>query len=250
MWILLSAGCAVNNSQLENSCILSEIQFSENNTLKFITISGGRIYQIKQEFVNDDDEVVVLAFFQFNYYIDSLVVINQFAENQKFPYMTVQFDGDRPLRVQKFFGASGVRLIHEMDYSNEDRILVDLYREASDGQILFAGYSNYYTDVAGNVTRNERYFVDRDDPSIFTKFEDISFVYDQFNSPQQNLYLPFFTDTNFPDVRFFSPNNITQVHDEESVENYQYNYDQFGNMTSMIQPDGSPIYYRYIACGN
>lgn len=128
---------------------------------------------------------------------------NQLETELRFPYMTVSFEDERPKRVEKYFGGSGVRLIHEIDYSNNDRILIDLYREASDGQILYAGYSNYFTDEKGNITRNERFFADREDPSVFNKFEDITFEYDAAVSPQQNLFLPFFTDTNFPDARFF-----------------------------------------------
>lgn len=247
--LLVSAGCTVNNDVSTNSCILSEIQFSETSSLKFITVSGGQTYQIKQEFYRED-EVLTVAFFQFTYFTDSMVVRNQLTDIQKFPYMTVKFEDERPKRVEKFFGGSGVRLIHEMDYTNDNRILVNLFREASDGRVLYAGYSNYFTDNEGNITRNERYLVNRDDPSVFEKFEDVSFEYDSFTSPQQNLFLPFFTDTNFPDVRFFSPNNILAIQGDEGVENYQYSYDNFGNMTSMIQPDGSPIYFKYIGCDN
>ncbi len=229
---------------------MSEIQFAENSRLVFTTISGGQIYQLRQEFLREDDDPLVVAAFQFQYFVDSLVVRNQLESELRFPYMTVKFEVDKPKRVEKYFGGSGVRLIHEIDYSNTDRILIDLYREASDGQILYAGYSNYFTDENGNITRNERFFADRDDPSIFEKFEDVTFEYDEFQSPQMNLFLPFFTDTNFPDARFFSPNNVLAVRSDSNVFNYQYSYDRFGNMTSMIQPDGTPVYYRYIGCSN
>ncbi len=241
-------GCTVNNAPPENSCILNEIQFAEDSRLIFTTISGGQIYQLRQEFLREDADPLVVASFQFQYFVDSLVVKNQLETELRFPYMTVSFEDERPKRVEKYFGGSGVRLIHEIDYSNNDRILIDLYREASDGQILYAGYSNYFTDQNGNITRNERFFADREDPSIFNKFEDITFEYDAAVSPQQNLFLPFFTDTNFPDARFFSPNNVLLARNESGVFNYQYSYDDFGNMTSMIQPDGTPVYFRYIGC--
>jgi len=242
--------CSVTDVSEGNSCILSEIQFTSNTKLVFTTISGGQVYQLKQEFTDEDGEVITLASFQYQYFTDSLVVRNQLATSRKFPFMTVKFEEGRAKRVQKFFGGSGVRLIHEIDYSNDDLILIDLYREASDGRILYAGYSNYYTDEKGNITRNVRYLVDRQDPSIFSKFEDTTFEYDDYSSPQQNLFLPFFTDTNFPDVRFFSQNNILEEQDESGSGNYQYGYNEFGNMTSMIQPDGSPVYFRYIGCEN
>ena len=244
------ASCTVNNATPENSCILSEIQFAENSRLVFTTISGGQIYQLRQEFLREDDEPLVVAAFQFQYFVDSLVVRNQLEQELRFPFMTVKFEDEKPKRVEKYFGGSGVRLIHEMDYSKTDKILIDLYREASDGQILYAGYSNYFTDENGNIIRNERFFADREDPTVFEKFEDVTFEYDDFQSPQKNLFLPFFTDTNFPDARFFSPNNVLLARNENGTFNYQYGYDEFGNMTSMIQPDGTPVYYRYIGCGN
>ena len=173
------ASCTVNNATPENSCILSEIQFAENSRLVFTTISGGQIYQLRQELLREDEDPLVAAAFQFQYFVDSLVVRNQLEEDLKYPYMTVKFEEDKPKRVEKYFGGSGVRLIHE-----------------------------------------------------------------------KNLFLPFFTDTNFPDARFFSPNNVLLARNESGTFNYQYGYDEFGNMTSMIQPDGTPVYYRYIGCGN
>lgn len=241
--------CSVNDSDSERNteCILQQIQFDEFNSLNFKTISGGRIYNLNQEFTLEG-ETKTVASFLFKYFADSIAVQDQNDPFSILPFLSVKLNDDKPIRVVKFFSNAGVKLIHELDYFSNNLIRIDLFREASDGGILYVGYSNYHLNEDGNVFRNERFSADRSDTTQFSKFEDRFYTYDNYSNPQKNLYLPFFADTNFPDVKFFSANNILSFTEEDQTFQFEYEYGTNENIVSQTLPDGQSIFFRYVNC--
>ena len=239
-------GC--DDGDVKPDCILERIQFDDFNSLKFVTISGGQVYQVTQEF-ELNAEVRELVFFQFTYFEDSIVVINQSDPIiTKYPYLWVNLKDGRPEKVVRFFSQSAVRLTHTFDYSQNNRIRISIERLASTGELLRAGYGDYFFDDAGNVTRLVIFGIDPDDRSQLIQVSDQSFTYDGFKSPVKGLYLPWFNATQLPDPRFFSSNNILTVSENNDVGRYRYDYGENDQVQENVQPDGRPIKFTYVNC--
>lgn len=252
-WVLLlmviTVSCSVNNAEIESDteCILQEIKFDEFNSLKFLTISGGRIFNLTQEFTSNGETEIVESF-QFRYSPDSIAIQDQNDPFSIYPFVSVKLEDGKPVQVVKFFSGSGVRLIHDIDYSQPDQIRIDLTRIVSFGDEFYEGYSIYHLDSNGNVIRNERFEAKMNEPGEFIKFEDRFYIYDDFPNPQKNLYLPFFAGRNFPDVKFFSQNNIQSFREEEQLFQFQNIYGEDQNLVSQILPSGQPIHFGYVNC--
>ena len=245
---ILLISCSLEDVEKNEACILEEVQFDDYNRLKFTTISGGKIYQVKQEFTFEG-ETDVVASFQFTYFKDSLVIRNQLESTPtKLPFISVKFEGDRPLEVIKYFPSSDVKLIHEFDYSVDNRIRINLTRVASNGQSLFAAFANYYIDSKGNVFQLESYALDRETATEFVKVEDRTFIYDSYQSPMQGMFLPFFAGNYLPDVKFFSRNNVLEIRENEQNARYEYEYGENDNTLTQVQPNGQPVYFSYVNC--
>lgn len=244
----LFLSCDQEEVSLKNNCILEEVQFDDFNKLIYTTISGGKIYQVRQEFTFDG-ETDVVASYQFTYFIDSLVVRNQLESTPtKLPFLSVKFDGDRILQVVKYFPSSDVRIVHDFDYSVNNRIRINLTRIASNGNSLFAAYANYYLDADGNVFQLESYALDRETASDFIKFEDRTFTYDSYRSPMKGMFLPFFAGNYLPDVKFFSTNNVLAIEENNETARYTYEYGKQDNTLIQFQPNGEPVFFSYVNC--
>ena len=241
--LLLLGGCSLRDDASPTVCILEEIQFTEYSSLKIVTISGGQIYQLRQEYTIDD-ETQVTSSFKYSYFKDSLAIYDELDGSSIYPYMTVKYYNEKPIRVTRYFPESGVYLYHDLDYSTPNLIRDNMTRIASTGDVWHMGYADYYLDEDGNVIRNERFESNREKVGEFNQYEDREFVYDGFESPQQHLLLPFFNQKTFPDVKFFSSNNIVTTSENEEAQHFRYEYNDEGYIKIMIQPDGTPVYFR------
>jgi len=248
--LLLLGSCSIleSDEDKQNECILEEIQFDPFNSLKFQTISGGRIYRIIQEFTPKDGETQIKGSFLFKYFPDKIVVTDQQDPISPFPFMTIEMENDKPTTVTRYFTSAGVLLFHEFSYPENDLIRIDMTREASTGDVLYVGYSLYHTAPDGNIVRNERFRATDDDPSGFRKLEDRRYSYDGSNSPQKELWLPFFGSSNFPDVKFFSENNILSFTENNQTFQYNYQYDERNRPVTQTLPSGQIIEFSYINC--
>lgn len=253
LWIpllmVVGVSCSVNDSESDNitDCILQEIRFDEFNSLHFSTISGGRIYNLTQEFTFEGETDIVESF-QFRYSPDSIAIQDQNDPFSTYPFIGVRLEDEKPVQVVKFFSGSGVRLIHDIDYSRANQIRIDLTRIVSFGDEFYEGYSLYHLDSEGNVIRNERFEAVYEEAGEFIKFEDRFYTYDDFPNPQKDLYLPFFADRNFPDVKFFSPNNIQSFTEQEQLFQFQNIYGEAENLVSQILPGGQSVFFGYVNC--
>lgn len=246
-FLLLSCSLVNTDDKEIIPCILSEIKYDAFNSLKFQTISGGRIYNISQLFT-EDDEPTIIASFQFNYFEDLISIVDQDNPSANEAFMTIRLENDRPYQVLRYFQASGVRLFHDITYPETGKIRVDLTREASTGDILYVGYSLYHLNSDGNVVQNERFVASDEEPSGFEKVQDRSFTYDSNPSPQINLFLPFFADTNFPDVKFFSVNNILTISENNQTIQFQYEYGLNNEVVTQTLPTGQSLIFLYANC--
>lgn len=241
--------CSLNETdrvQIDN-CILSEIIYDQFNSLKFQTISDGRIYRVTQEFTLDG-EIVTSRSYQFRYSPGKITIINEREPHSPKPFMTVEHNDFKPTQIQRHFFASGVTLYHDIAYPQENIIRIDLTRETSAGDLFLIGHSIYQVNSDGNIIRNERYLAERDNPSELIKVQDRIFSYDKIPSPQIALYLPFFADVNFPDVKFFSTNNIQSFIENNQEFHFQYKYGENNNTLSQTFPLGQSIEFKYANC--
>jgi hypothetical protein len=247
--VSFSVSCSILDSDDESTinCILSEIKFDEFNSLMYQTLSGGRVYNVSQQF-SINGESTTQASFQFNYSDDLITVIDQNNPNSLFPFMNVKLVNGVPVEVIKFFSGAGVILYHEISYPNDDRIRIDMTREASTGDILYVGYSVYHLNSDRNVVRNERYRADENDPSQFTKIGEQLYTYDNNPNPQKNLYLPLFTASSFPDATFFSSNNIQIVSQNGQSFEFLYEYGENNEVVSQTLPSGQSLQFGYANC--
>lgn len=237
-----------DREQFDN-CILSEIKYDQYNSLKFQTISGGRIYRATQEFTLDGEDVTVSAY-QFKYSPGKITIINEGEPYSPKPFMTVEHDDFKPTQIERHFFKSGVTLYHDISYPQEDIIRIEITREISTGDLFLFGYAIYQVNSDGNIIRNERYLADRNNPSVLEKVQDRFFSYDNYPSPQIDLYLPFFTSVNFPDVKFFSSNNILSFTENNQEFQFQYKYGENNNTLSQSLPLGQSIEFKYVNCDN
>lgn len=233
------------NDEPDTACILERIQFDQYNSLEFVTLSGGVIYQLRQVF-EYEDELNVVASFQFTYFLDSLVVNDQ-LEPGKLPYLTVSLKDDQPQQVIRYFPSADVQIIHDFTYA-DDFIRVDLTRLASNGESLHAAYAYYYLNSSQNVDRIERYEIEREGLFTFEKVEDRAFIYDNYESPFQGLYLPFFADSELPDIKFFSANNILDIQEQNEVLRFTYEYGEENSTKRLTDPQGRSVAFHYLNC--
>ncbi|TVR27779.1 MAG: hypothetical protein EA390_13350 [Balneolaceae bacterium] len=226
---------------------MQEIKFDEFNSLKFQTLSGGRIYNISQTFTDNDEEIIVGSY-QFSYSENSITVVDQRISYALYPYLSIELEDESPKQIIRYYHASGVLLFHDFSYPKENLIRVDLTREASTGDILYVGYSNYHVNSDGNIMRNERFRADSDEPTGFRKTEDREFTYDSAASPFLNLYLPFFAHSNFPGVEFFSANNIKSITEDDRTFEFRYQYGENNQTVNQTLPSGQLITFNYANC--
>jgi hypothetical protein len=247
--ILLFTGCDLvqSDNETDTECYLDRIQFNEFESLNFQTISGGRVYTLTQELIVDG-EPSVTASFQFNYKKNSIRVVNRTDPHPINPYMQITLEDDRPVEVIRYFNSVGVILTHDITYPEQNRIRVDLTREASTGDVLYVGYSDYQLDNSGNVVRQQQFRASDDDPESFTTIFDRFYSYDDNPNPQDDLYLPFFANVNFPDTRFFSSNNITSYTENGETFSFDYDYGPRGEVIRQVQPTGVEILFGYANC--
>ncbi len=132
--MVIGISCSVSDSESDRmtECILQEIRFDEFNSLNFKTISGGRIFNLTQEFTFEGETEIVESFL-FKYAPDSIAILDQNDPFSTHPFISVRLKDEKPVHVVKFFSGSGVRLIHEIDYSEPNQIRIDLTRIVSRG---------------------------------------------------------------------------------------------------------------------
>ncbi|MEQ8471311.1 MAG: hypothetical protein RIC35_08995 [Marinoscillum sp.] len=247
-YILVVMSFAIACDEIEDpfsGCILESIQFDSYNRLEFMTLSGGMVYQVRQVY-EYEDEYKTLASFQFTYYQDSIVVKDQ-LEPGKLPYLTVSLANDLPIQVVKYFPSADVQIIHDFTYSDEF-IRIDLTRLASNGESLHAAYAFYHMNKEGNVERIERYEIESENLNNFEKVEDRSFVYDFYNNPFKGLFLPFFANSELPDIKFFSKNNILDIQEQNQVYRYTYQYGEEKSTRVLTDPNGQSVEFSYLNC--
>ena len=249
LFILLLSGCDLvqSDNEGETECYLNRIQFNEFESLNFKTISGGRIYTLTQELVVDG-EPSVTASFRFNYSKNSIRVVNQTNPHPVNPFMQITLDDERPVEVIRYFNSVGVILTHEITYPEENEIRVDLTREASTGDVMYVGYSIYQFNDSDNVVRQQQFRANDEDPGSFTTIFDRFYSYDENPNPQDDLYLPFFSNVNFPDTRFFSNNNILSYTENGETFAFDYDYGPRGEVVRQVQPTGVEILFGYANC--
>lgn len=245
--MLISCSIVNNSNEVPPECYLEEIQFDEFNSLSLETLSGGRIYRMLREFTADG-ETSILDSYKFNYFKDSLAVIDQGNTTSSEPYLSIRFDEDKPVVVVRYFYSAGVKLFHHFTYLQDDLIRIDLSRLDSLGDLFYVGYSLYYMNADGNVIRNERFRADPEDTTSFTKIEDRTFTYDRFQSPQEELFLPYFSNASFPDVKFFSENNILSYSENGQNFEFEYEYGPDNNVISQTLPSGQSLTFSYANC--
>lgn len=242
--LIILSGCEDEGFQ-PPTCILEEIEFDSNNRYRFETISGGTIYRQIQEYVTND-RIETLASFQFQYFTDSLVILDQLNPG-KYPYLRAKYEDDRLKEVVRHFPLSDVLVTHFFSY-NEDHFRVDMYRLASTGDYSYVAYGIYYTDESGNITRQESYLSQIENPDSFVRSEDRYFLYDLAKSPLQGLFLPFFSSFSLPGPEFFSPNNIVADQIDNTRREFQYQYGANGSTLAQIGTSGAAIQYHYLNC--
>lgn len=252
IFLMLLGACNLTESKSDEDteCFLSKIQFNPFDSLNFRTISGGRVYSLTQE-LTVDDETSITASFQFSYQQNSIRIVDQLNPHPVNPYMEITLDGDdRPIEVIRYFNSIAVTLTHDISYPEQNRIRVDLTREASTGDMLYVGFSNYVLDDAGNVVRNQQFRANEDNPSEFFSILDRSYTYDDRPNPQDDLYLPFFANVNFPTLTFFSANNIVSYTEDGQTFSFDYDYGPNGEVVRQTRPTGNDILFGYANCSD
>lgn len=249
--LFLFSSCDLVNSENDEQaeCYLSKIQFNQFDSLNFRTISGGRVYSLTQELtVNGESEIT--ASFQYTYRENSIRIVDQLNFHPTNPFMAITLEDERPIQVLRYFNSVGVLLIHEVSYPAENKIRVDLTREASNGNVLYVGYADYSLDEDGNVVRLQQFRVNDDDPSEFFPILDRFYTYDNNSNAQSDLYLPFFANVDFPTPTFFSSNNILSYTENGQTFDFDYDYGPNGEVVRQTRPAGNDILFGYANCSD
>lgn len=247
LFMLVGCNLLESENEEETQCYLSKIQFNPFDSLNFRTISGGQVYSLTQE-LTIDGETSVTASFHFTYRQGSIRVVDRLNPHPVNPYMAIALEEDRPVKVLRYFNSVGVLLIHEISYPEENRIRIDLTREASTGNVLYIGYSDYRLDDNGNVVRLQQFRANDDDPSQFISLLNRFYTYDDNPNPQKSLFLPFFSNVNFPTLTFFSNNNILSYTEDGQTFTFDYEYGPDGEIVRQIRPAGNEILFGYANC--
>ncbi|HCX22601.1 MAG: hypothetical protein CMB80_25640 [Flammeovirgaceae bacterium] len=193
---ILTLSCEESEPAL-SECILEAIHLDDRNRLEFVTISGGKIYQVTQKY-ETDEEIETVASYRFNSFPDSLVILDQLNPG-KFPFMRVNYENGRPYKIIRHFPTEDVLLTHDISYSN-DLIEVNMSRVASTGDFAELGHGLYHLDASGNVFHVEKFRWDLNQ-QIY-KYDERFFQYDQGISPLEGLLIPFFVRVALPDAEF------------------------------------------------
>lgn len=247
--LLFAASCSlVNNKEgAAPECYLEEIRYDEFNSLRFQTISGGQFYRVSRLFTVEG-QANLQADYRFSYSTDSLTVQDRTLPFANTPFMAIAYENQDPSKVARYFYSSGVTLFHDIAYFEEDSIRVDLSRLDSTGDLLYFGYAVYHMNDEGNVIRNVRFRADTADSTNLTKIEDRTFTYDTYPSPQEDLLIPYFGGAGFPDVQFFSANNILTFTENNQTFEYQYEYGPDENVITQSVPQGQSLSFSYANC--
>lgn len=247
--LLFSVSCSLVRNKEDNvpECYLEEIRYDEYNSLRFQTISGGQLYRISRLFTVDG-QANVQADYRFSYSKDSLTVLDRTLPFANTPFMAITYENQQPRKVARYFYSSGVTLFHDIAYFGEDSIRVDLSRLDSIGDLLYFGYAVYHMNEEGNVIRNVRFRADAEDSTAVTKIEDRVYTYDTYPSPHEDLLIPFFGDAGFPDVQYFSANNILTFSENNQIFEYRYEYGPDDNVLTQRVPQGQSLSFSYANC--
>lgn len=249
LFILSSCDLVNSDNEEQVECYLSKIQFNQFDSLNFRTISGGRVYSLTQE-LTIDGESDITASFQYAYQKNSIRIVDQLNFHPTNPFMAITLEDERPVQVLRYFNSVGVLLTHDVSYPEENKIRVDLTREASTGDVLYIGYSDYTLDENRNVVRLQQFRVNDDNPSEFFPILDRFYTYDNNPNTQSNLYLPFFANVDFPNPTFFSSNNILSYTENGQTFNFNYDYGPDGEIVRQTRPAGNDILFGYANCSD
>lgn len=242
--ILLS--CAEDDISPNNKQILERIRYTDVQSLKFTTISGGQIYQAKIEEI-ENEEFKVDEVYQFNYAKDSLTIKNLSDPGPiNRPFLQVKFEKEKPTLIKRYFPEYGVTLLHQFDYSEPGIVQINLDWIGSDGTFKNLQYGLYYINGEGNVSKVIKYRFDLNDQSRVYKYEDRSFQYDDKLSPWKGLYFPFFINRHLPDIKFFSKNNIVAADNAGEIESFQYEYSEDGKTMELMLETGQEVRFSYM----
>lgn len=245
-WLILivfSLPACQDEDLIPDQCILESIHLDDYNRLEFLTLSGGRIYQIKQQLEVDGD-IDLVSSFQFTYFNDSVVVLDQLNPG-KFPYMRVQMENEQPVKIIRHFPTEDVLLFHDLMYY-DDRVEVKMSRLASTGDLADLAFGVYYFNENNNIGRVEKFRSDFE--GSFYKYEERFFQYDQGISPLKSMLIPFFIQVALPDAEFFLYNNITVDQRIDARDIYSYRYSESGHTVAQIASDGSQVSFSYLNC--
>jgi len=244
--MIFITSCSEDDGEPTYSCLLSRIVYDQTGSLKLETISGGKIYQMKEQYL-EASRYKTLVTYGFKYPLNE-VVIDNLSDDTSTPLIHAYSENGRPVKVERYFSDSGVTLTHVITY--EGAVVRDeLNWRAKSGATLKYGYSEYYLDVNGNVENYKQFNYDIEDQSIITQTEDIQFEYDESDSPWAGLYFPLFLNIGMADVKFFSKNNIVNIFDKQASQRYDYQYNQNGLPTLLsISGSSNEVAFKYINC--
>lgn len=238
--------CTDDSNELSTNCLLSRIVYDQSGSLKLETVSGGKIYQMKEQFL-EEGKYKTLVTYGFKYPLNE-VIIDNLSDDITVPLIHVYLENGRPAKVERYFSDSGVTLTHMITY--EGSVIRDeLNWEAKSGDKLKYGYADYHLDGNGNVENYKQFNYDIEDQSIITQTEDIVFEYDDSDSPWDGLYFPMFLNIGMVDIKFFSKNNIVNIYDKTASQRYDYQYNQKG-LPILLSVSGSSneVEFEYINC--
>ena len=247
IWLLV-VSCAEQEGQPEFNCLLRRIVYDQSGSLLLETVSGGKIYQMKEQYY-EGGKYQTLVPYKFKIPMTQ-VLIDDLSDDSTVPLITVFLENERPVKVEKYFSDSGVTLTHIITYEGA-QIRDQLNWQAKSGEKLKYGYADYFLDANGNVVNYKQFNYDIEDQSIITQTEDIQFEYDDSESPWDGLYFPFFANIGMVDIKFFSKNNIVNIYNKSASQRYDYQYNQSGLPTLLsVSGSANEVEFEYINCGD